>query len=113
MKCHKYVILAKHVQRVKKLAFSWFSIFLGNHHETLRRSLMWNIMVLRSITVAGEEVTILLVAAGAVGEKCRRVEHCAAVQGSGAVCSQCGLCRCRVSGHVPDILGTTCGPGEW
>lgn len=48
----------------------------------------------------------------AVGEKCRREEHCAAVQGSGAVCSQCGLCRCRVSGHVPDILGTTCGPAR-
>ena len=50
---------------------------------------------------------------GAIGEPCVADEECEGVEGSGASCSRCGYCQCKVSGHVPDVLGTKCGPGKW
>ncbi len=49
---------------------------------------------------------------GAVGEPCTAHGECGQVHGSGAICGTCGVCQCRLPGHVPDILGTKCGPGN-
>ena len=49
--------------------------------------------------------------AGAVGEPCSNDAQCAAVKGSGAICSKCGFCVCRRPDHTPDVHGIACGAG--
>eukprot|EP00918_Siedleckia_nematoides_P025535 GHVU01055118.1.p1 GENE.GHVU01055118.1~~GHVU01055118.1.p1 ORF type:complete len:462 (+),score=10.55 GHVU01055118.1:55-1440(+) len=82
-------------------------------HPSYRRPDKWTKFLIKkwSNTSPGGD-SIQSCVARVVGNRCRDNGQCAAIGGSGAQCSQCGLCECLITGHVPDILGTKCGPAS-
>lgn len=59
-------------------------------------------------TVDGEPQECI---ARVVGEPCQSSRDCDDIYGSGAECNECKFCACKIKEHVPDVLGTRCGPG--